>query len=103
MMKIVGFILMFVSIIGGIIALIIGVTQKETAVIIESVVAIIFGSCTSLAVVYAADVPQTFDAAFAAKRSSDSNSKSIIRMIEEINALKNQIKELKEIIKNNQK
>ena len=103
LMKIVGIILMIASVVGGIVLLIRGITQKETTFIIASIIAIIFGSCTSLAVIYAADVPQTYDKAFEAKRSADSNSKSIIRMSDEIKTLQNQVKELKEIIKNIQK
>lgn len=102
-MKVVGFILLFGSIIGAIILLVNGIKEKEYTTIPISIAAAVFGVCTSLAIVYAADVPQTFDIAFEAKRSTTSNSKSIIRMSDEIKTLQNQVKELKEIIKNIQK
>lgn len=102
-MKIVGYILMVISIIGGIVLLITGIREKETVIILLSFIATIFGVCTSLAVVYAADVPGIEGVVNSARRISDSNSKSIMKLEKELKAatssiqrLKNELKELKE-------
>lgn len=99
-MKIVGYILMVLSIIGGIVLLISGIKEREYIMILVSVMAVIFGVCTSLAVVYAADVPVAYDNASFAKRNAVDNGKSIRRLMDDLKQANNEISILKKEIKN---
>ena len=106
-MKIVGYILIVISIIGAISLVITGIGDKEVATVVLGIVAAIFGVATSLAVVYAADVPIAYDNASYAKRTAVDNGKSIRRLMDDlkkanadISSLKKEINALKELIKN---
>ena len=103
MMKVCGYIQLILCALIGVVLTGVGIRDREVTNIILGVVLLITGPIQGLAVVYASYVPDVSDTVDATKKSSDSNSKSIIRMSDEIKTLQNQVKELKEIIKNIQK
>ena len=94
---------MILSIIGAIVLVINGISDKEIINVVLGFVAAVFGVCTSLAVVYAADVPIVKGIAQSASAKADSRAMTVAKDLDalksEVHKLKVEVKTLKEQLK----
>lgn len=94
-MKVVGYILLVLSIIGAVILFVCGLVTAQILLVLSAVVSGVFAFYTSLSIVYAADIPDIAGSSNYAVTICDSNTKEIKKSNDEIKLLKTEIKLLK--------
>lgn len=101
-MKVAGYILLVIGIIGGVAIMIAGFAEQSSGIgflgILLGGVSIYFSVCSSLSIIYAADIPVVQGTAEHALTQAKSNVKELNKVKDEIKALKQENRKLVEKI-----